>query len=50
VTEYAEEDMLKQKETCHYGADKNRSVLEKNRTEPVEKLWRRKKVFLFYFY
>ena len=37
----------KTKETRRYGADENRSVLEKNRTEPVKKSWRRKKVLIF---
>ena len=40
----------KTKETRRYGADENRSVLEKNRTEPVKKSWRKKKVLIFKFY
>jgi hypothetical protein len=48
VTEYAEEDMLKTKETRRYGADENRSVLEKNRTEPVKNRGAEKSIYVLF--
>jgi hypothetical protein len=49
VTEYAEEDMLKQKKPAVTERIKTAPVLEKNRTEPVKNCGAEKKYLCFIF-